>query len=77
MNFKTPSVDSASGVNRYLTYRDFLSLYPGYEETEELDRLRNREFSRLDRQEHVYLDYTGGGLYGECQVHRHSELLRQ
>ncbi len=77
MKTKAPSMDSAPETNQNPAYRNFLTLYPSYEETEALDRLREREFSRLDRQDHVYLDYTGGGLYGECQVHRHSELLRQ
>ncbi len=53
----------------------FLSDWPEYELTRTLDGLRAVEFSRLDRQRHVYLDYTGGGLYGESQVRRHAELL--
>ena len=39
--------------------------------------LRKREFTRLDRGGHVYLDYTGGGLYGESQIREHSDLLNQ
>lgn len=38
--------------------------------------LRAREFARLDRQDHVYLDYTGSALYGESQIRAHHELLR-
>jgi selenocysteine lyase/cysteine desulfurase len=53
----------------------FLAAWPEYAETTALDRLRDRELSRLDRQGHVYLDYTGGGLYGESQVRRHADLL--
>lgn len=37
--------------------------------------LRRREFSRLDALGHVYLDYTGAGLYAESQVRAHSEYL--
>jgi selenocysteine lyase/cysteine desulfurase len=37
--------------------------------------LREREFSRLDAGGHVYLDYTGGGLYGESLVRAHAEML--
>jgi molybdenum cofactor sulfurtransferase len=48
--------------------RDFLG-------TLALDALRASEFSRLDRHGHVYLDYTGGGLYPESQVRRHTALL--
>lgn len=41
----------------------------------DLDALRAEEFSRLDDQGHIYLDYTGGGLYADTQVRRHAELL--
>ncbi|HET7464009.1 MAG TPA: aminotransferase class V-fold PLP-dependent enzyme [Longimicrobium sp.] len=37
--------------------------------------LRRREFSRLDELGHVYLDYTGAGLYAESQVRAHAEYL--
>jgi len=53
----------------------FLSAYPSYQETEVLDRLREADYGRLDRGEHVYLDYTGGGLYAESQIRDHQELL--
>ena len=53
----------------------FLAAYPAYASTHALDELRAAEFSRLDAEGHVYLDYTGGGLYAESQVRRHSELL--
>ena len=33
-----------------------------------LEQLRQSEFSRLDRARHVYLDYTGSGLYAESQI---------
>lgn len=39
------------------------------------ERLRAREFSRLDVQGDVYLDYTGGGLHGATQIARHMEHL--
>ncbi len=39
------------------------------------DELRRTEFSRLDAGGHVYLDYTGGGLYGESQIRAHTDLL--
>jgi len=41
----------------------------------EFDRLRAADYARLDREGHVYLDYTGGGLYAESQLKRHHELL--
>ena len=48
---------------------------PAYATTSHLDDLRATEYGRLDRQGHVYLDYTGGGLYAESQVRAHMELL--
>ena len=41
------------------------------------DGLRQTEFARLDAAGHVYLDYTGAGLYAESQLREHFELLRQ
>ena len=53
----------------------FLEAHPGYEATRGLDELRAREFPRLDVLGHVYLDYTGSGLYAASQVRRHAEWL--
>jgi selenocysteine lyase/cysteine desulfurase len=41
----------------------------------DFDELRRREYSRLDRGGHVYLDYTGAGLYADRQLREHQELL--
>ncbi len=57
------------------SYQSFLERCPGYPATSLLDEVRAKEFSRLDLREHVYLDYTGGGLYSKSQVQRHSDLL--
>jgi selenocysteine lyase/cysteine desulfurase len=48
---------------------------PAYGATAALDRLRATEYARLDREQHVYLDYTGGSLYAESQLREHMELL--
>jgi selenocysteine lyase/cysteine desulfurase len=56
-------------------FRGFSSSYPEYAAAGSVDALRAREFGRLDRLGHVYVDYTGGGLYAESQVRRHSDLL--
>ncbi|MGZ6364705.1 MAG: aminotransferase class V-fold PLP-dependent enzyme [Ktedonobacteraceae bacterium] len=53
----------------------FRQKYPTFDTTQSIDRLRATEYARLDAQQHVYLDYTGGGLYAECQVREHAELL--
>src|SRR5438067_3435707 len=53
----------------------FRQNFPTFDATQSLDHLRDTEYARLDAQQHVYLDYTGGGLYAECQVREHAELL--
>jgi molybdenum cofactor sulfurtransferase len=53
----------------------FRAAHPEYASTRAIDELRSRDFARLDAGGHVYLDYTGSGLYGESQVRRHAELL--
>jgi len=57
------------------TYSEFVHRYPSYDSTHNIDELRERDYSRLDRLGHVYLDYTGGGLYADSQIRRHQELL--
>ena len=37
--------------------------------------LREKEYNRLDKDKHVYLDYTGGNLYAESQLTQHFNLL--
>lgn len=53
----------------------FLATYPSFRDTGHVDDLRAAEYSQLDRDGHVYLDYTGGGLYAASQVRQHCELL--
>lgn len=55
----------------------FLQANPAYAATARLRDLRASQYARLDQHGHVYLDYTGGSLYAEEQVRRHSELLRE
>jgi hypothetical protein len=55
-------------------YEEFLATYPDYASTHAIDALRSREYRRLDDQQHVYLDYTGGSLHAESQVLEHAKL---
>lgn len=55
----------------------FRQAYPAFESTSALDALRAREYARLDDLGHIYLDYTGGGLYAESQLREHFDLLRR
>jgi selenocysteine lyase/cysteine desulfurase len=56
-------------------FEAFRQAYPAFDSTRKLDQLRATEYARLDRQGHVYLDYTGGGLYAESQLRAHMALL--
>jgi len=55
----------------------FLKEYPAYPTTQVIDDLRSVEYARLDIGGHVYLDYTGGGLYADSQLRRHHRLLSE
>lgn len=56
---------------------EFLKEYPAYPTTHIIDDLRAVEYARLDLGGHIYLDYTGGGLYAESQLRRHHRLLAE
>lgn len=56
---------------------EFLKDYPTYPTTHIIDDLRAVEYARLDLGGHIYLDYTGGGLYAESQLRRHHRLLAE
>lgn len=56
---------------------EFLKAHPAYPTTRLIDDLRGNEYARLDIGGHIYLDYTGGGLYADSQLRRHSKLLSE
>ncbi|HUV16090.1 MAG TPA: aminotransferase class V-fold PLP-dependent enzyme [Pelolinea sp.] len=58
-------------------YSEFIKRFPLYQGTVKLDRLRQTEYSILDRENHIYLDYTGAGLYADSQLLKHHQLLRE
>lgn len=41
------------------------------------NQLRQKEYNRLDKENQVYLDYTGGNLYANSQIEQHHELLKK
>lgn len=41
------------------------------------ENLRKREFSRLEKDKHVYLDYTGGNLYPQSLIYQHFAYLKE
>jgi selenocysteine lyase/cysteine desulfurase len=69
------SMRSARAASFWEAQAAFAAAHPEYESTSAIDDLRRRDFGRLDALGHVYLDYTGSGLYAESQVRRHTELL--
>ncbi len=71
----------ARGAQSYSADREehseiaFTRAYPSFMATRTLDALRTTDYARLDAENHIYLDYTGGGLYAASQVSQHRELL--
>jgi molybdenum cofactor sulfurtransferase len=55
---------------------EFTECYPLFDLIA-LEKLRAKEYARLDDLGHVYLDYTGGGLYAESQLEQHMQMLRK
>ena len=45
--------------------------------TDTFEALRAAEYRRLDENGHVYLDYTGSGVYAESQLREHAEGWQQ
>lgn len=58
-------------------YPQFLKAHPDYAASLALDDSRATEYGRLDAQDQVYLDYTGGGLHATSQVHEHARMLSE
>ena len=54
----------------------FLADYPDYAKTSSIDELRKVDYPLLDETRHVYVDYTGSGLYAQSQLAEHQELMR-
>ena len=68
-----PTADGRADETRSLAA--FLHRHPEFD-APRLDGLREAEYGRLDAEDHVYLDYTGGGLFAESQLSDHLDLLR-
>src|SRR5688572_15894876 len=39
-------------------------------------RVREKEYSTLNKSGHVYLDYTGGNIHPECLLEMHQKFLK-
>ncbi len=71
----TPEVTLTGKAAMAAALSDFERRYPAYAGTAVLDDLRASDYTRLDATSHIYLDYTGGGLYADSQLARHRDLL--
>ena len=58
-----------------IAHAAFRCAYPAFASTAGLDKLRARDYARLDRDGHVYLDFTGAGLPAASHVAAHMALL--
>jgi selenocysteine lyase/cysteine desulfurase len=57
-------------------FEAFTANYPCYRDTAAVDDWRSKEFSRLDENEQIYLDYTGGSLFAQSQLDAHMDMLK-
>ncbi len=62
-------------VSDRAAFARFMARHPDYAGTLHLDEVRRTEYGRLDAGGHVYLDYTGAGLYAASQLSEHAALL--
>lgn len=74
---KTNHVTRYAEADLDAAYAAFLAQYPQYGSTGHIDALRAAEYSRLNKHGHIYLDYTGGGLYGDSQLAQHMAILQE
>jgi molybdenum cofactor sulfurtransferase len=70
-----PALPGARQEAPQTTHETFLAAHPGGAGGTAIDELRRSDFARLDAAGHVYLDYTGAGLYADSQLNEHIELL--
>ena len=59
------------------SHADFIKQFPGYESTSIIDDLRKTQYPLLEKESHIYLDYTGAGLYASSQLQAHQKLLSE
>ncbi len=62
---------------RSLLEESFLAEYAIYAQTRHLDAARAKDYTRLDEDHQVYLDYAGSALYAESQLQAHLSYLSQ
>ncbi len=73
--FNAASIRGSRWFSRSKNRTQLSELNPEYSNTSFLNELRDKDFARLDEQNHTYLDFTGGHLYPESLVKKHQEFL--
>ncbi len=71
---KISNTNKDSKADMLRAYGKFIIAHPEWMESK-IDELRHTEYGRLDKQNQVYLDYTGSGLYALSQIKNHWNLL--
>ncbi len=77
---KNPPIDPSctySPENFDQAEQAFLANFPQYATTTIIDQLRESDYSRLDKQDQIYLDYTGGGQHADSQLRTHMKLISE
>ncbi|KAK4280418.1 hypothetical protein QN277_012045 [Acacia crassicarpa] len=59
------------------SFTEFVRVYPQYSETEQVDRVRAKEYYHLSVSNRTCLDYIGIGLFSYYQLQRHETLKTQ
>ncbi|WP_322779646.1 aminotransferase class V-fold PLP-dependent enzyme [Frankia sp. Cas4] len=70
-----PAQAGQSGADIDPSLSAFLAAYPHYATTTRLDELRAVEYSHLDADGGIYLDYTGAGVCADAQLRAHTARL--
>lgn len=60
-----------------MNYDEFCTRYPAYAELSNFDKIRATEYPLLDKQQQVYLDYTGANLFSKTQLEQHQSFLQE
>ena len=60
-----------------MNYDEFCTRYPAYAELSKFDEIRATEYPLLDKQQQVYLDYTGANLFSKIQLQKHQSFLEE
>ncbi len=57
-------------------YLRFIRQNPQYSDTLYLDQLRREDYPKIDQDQHIYLDFTGAGLFSLSQLEAHQKQLK-